>query len=155
MDFGFITEKSDLPVTAVYLNDLSQAGQRGVLGVGNLQCAKLPFGTEPSCQEWADRGYKDSYTYRIDPDGPKAEKGSFFLMNYNCVQLHVCIIIIYVLQCVLVQSISFMKDLNIMDFQQRIFIDVSLLSYMHCLTLAITGFNIFLRANYELKIKKL
>lgn len=81
MDFGFITKKEDLPVTAVYLNDLSQPGQSGILSVGNLQCAKLPFGAEPSCQEWADRGYKDSYTYRIDPDGPQPEKGTFLTIS--------------------------------------------------------------------------
>lgn len=67
-DFGLITDKSKLPVTALSFNDL-RPGSWGKYTLGPLRCSQFQFGIKETCHAYLLKGYKSSYTYLIDTDG--------------------------------------------------------------------------------------
>lgn len=67
-DFGFIIDKSKLPVTALAFHDLP-AGSWGRYTLGPLKCSQFQFGIKETCHAYRIRDYKSSYTYLIDLDG--------------------------------------------------------------------------------------
>ncbi|XP_021339673.1 neurexin-4-like [Mizuhopecten yessoensis] len=77
MDFGVEFNKENLPITAMFFNDIGTSdNQNASYTLSSLRCSQQSFSFEASCESYLrDRGRTYSYTYMLDPDGPEPRDG--------------------------------------------------------------------------------
>ncbi|KAK7093158.1 hypothetical protein V1264_008801 [Littorina saxatilis] len=64
-DQGLIINRSRLPVLKV-----KSTSSDNFYKIGPLQCSRFQFGIEPNCEKLRQSDVTETYSYRIDPDGP-------------------------------------------------------------------------------------
>ncbi|KAL8612973.1 hypothetical protein ACOMHN_001056 [Nucella lapillus] len=76
-DLGLVIDKAQLPVLKV-----RSTASNNTFTLGPLQCSQKQFDIQPNCEKLRQDDVTQSYSYRIDPDGPA---GSLKPFTVQCV----------------------------------------------------------------------